>query len=61
MNNEEIVSIKGQAKSLKNRFIELEQDALKVETASSKIKYTPKRFVVCLLTLNSKKKFSEFH
>jgi len=52
MNNEEIVSIKGQAKSLKNRFIELEQDALKVETASSKIKYTPKRFVVCLLALN---------
>jgi hypothetical protein len=46
--NEEIVSIKGQAKSLKNRFIALEQDALKVETASSKIKYVPKRFVVCL-------------
>ncbi len=45
---EEIVSIKGQAKSLKNRFIELEQDAMKVETASSKIKYVPKRFVVSL-------------
>ncbi|CAF0923977.1 unnamed protein product [Adineta steineri] len=44
-NNEEIVSIKGQTKSLKNRFVELEQDALKVETASSKIKYVPKRFV----------------
>ncbi|CAF3575800.1 unnamed protein product [Rotaria socialis] len=43
--NEEVVSIKGQAKSLKNRFIALEQDALKVETASSKIKYVPKRFV----------------
>lgn len=47
-NNEEIVSNKGQAKSLKNRFIELEQDARKVETASSKLKYTPKRFVVCI-------------
>ncbi|CAF2825248.1 unnamed protein product [Rotaria sp. Silwood2] len=44
-NNEEIMSIKGQAKSLKNRFIEFEQDARKVETASSKIKYVPKRFV----------------
>ncbi|CAF4861039.1 unnamed protein product, partial [Rotaria sp. Silwood2] len=39
------MSIKGQAKSLKNRFIEFEQDARKVETASSKIKYVPKRFV----------------
>ncbi len=45
-NNEEFLLIKGQTKSLKNRFIELEQDALKVETASSKIKYVPKRFVV---------------
>ncbi|UJR21474.1 hypothetical protein I4U23_024558 [Adineta vaga] len=44
-NNEEIISIKGQTNSLKNRFIELEQDAMKVETASSKIKYVPKRFV----------------
>ncbi|CAF3774387.1 unnamed protein product [Rotaria sordida] len=44
-NNEEIMSIKGQAKSLKNRFIEFEQDARKIETASSKIKYVPKRFV----------------
>lgn len=44
--DEEIVSIKGQAQSLKNRFIELEQDAKKVETSSSKIKYVPKRFVV---------------
>jgi hypothetical protein len=46
---DDIVSIKGQANSLKNRFVEFEQDALKVETASSKIKYVPKRFVVCLL------------
>jgi hypothetical protein len=38
---------------LKSRFIELEQDALKVETASSKIKYVPKRFVVCLSRLKS--------
>lgn len=44
-NNEEIVGIKGQTKSLKDRFIELEQGALKVETASSKLKYVPKRFV----------------
>ncbi|CAF0722776.1 unnamed protein product [Adineta ricciae] len=44
-NTEEIISIKGQTKSLKSRFIELEQDAMKVETASSKIKYVPKRFV----------------
>ncbi|CAF1646049.1 unnamed protein product, partial [Adineta ricciae] len=44
-NIEEIISIKGQTKSLKSRFIELEQDAMKVETASSKIKYVPKRFV----------------
>ncbi|CAF1027174.1 unnamed protein product, partial [Adineta ricciae] len=44
-NNEEIVPTKGQAQSLKNRFAEYEKDALKVETASSKIKYTPKRFV----------------
>jgi len=43
--NEELLLIKGQTKSLKNRFVELEQDALKVETASSKIKYVPKRFV----------------
>ncbi|CAF1028400.1 unnamed protein product [Adineta steineri] len=50
-NNEEIVSIKGQTKSLKNRFVELEQDALKVETASSKIKYVPKRFVVCFSSM----------
>lgn len=46
-NNEEIVPTKGQAQSLKNRFAEFEKDALKVETASSKIKHTPKRFVVC--------------
>jgi len=45
MNQEEIIPMKGQAKSLKNRFIELEQDAKKVETAASKIKYVPKRFV----------------
>ena len=45
-NNEEFVPTKGQAQSLKNRFVELEKDALKVETASAKIKYTPKRFVV---------------
>lgn len=45
-NNEEIVPTKGQAQSLKNRFAELEKDALKVETASAKIKYVPKRFVV---------------
>ncbi|CAF3382955.1 unnamed protein product [Rotaria sp. Silwood1] len=44
-NNEEIMPIKGQAKSLKNRFIEFEQDARKIETSSSKIKYVPKRFV----------------
>lgn len=44
-NNEEIVPTKGQAQSLKNRFAELEKDALKVETASAKIKYVPKRFV----------------
>ena len=37
---------KGQAQSLKNRFAELEKDALKVETASAKIKHVPKRFVV---------------
>lgn len=42
---EEVLPNKGQAQSLKNRFIELEQDALKVETASSKIRYVPKRFV----------------
>ena len=47
-NNEEIVPTKGQAQSLKNRFAELEKDALKVETASSKIKYIPKRFVVSM-------------
>lgn len=46
MNQEEIIPMKGQAKSLKNRFIELEQDAKKIETAASKIKYVPKRFVV---------------
>jgi len=45
---DEILPTKGQAQSLKNRFTELEQDALKVETASSKIKYVPKRFVVSL-------------
>jgi hypothetical protein len=49
--DEEFVAIKGQAKTLKNRFVELEQDALKVETAASKIKYIPKRFVVSQLTL----------
>ncbi|CAF2397323.1 unnamed protein product [Rotaria sp. Silwood2] len=43
--SEEFVPTKGQAQSLKNRFAEFEKDALKVETASSKIKYTPKRFV----------------
>lgn len=45
---DEILPTKGQAQSLKNRFTELEQDAMKVETASSKIKYVPKRFVVSL-------------
>ncbi len=50
-NNEEIMPTKGQTNSLKNRFKELEQDALKVETASSKIKHVPKRFVVCLSRL----------
>lgn len=44
-NSEEIVPTKGQAQSLKNRFAEYEKDALKVETASAKIKHTPKRFV----------------
>ncbi|UJR27926.1 hypothetical protein I4U23_009186 [Adineta vaga] len=44
-NTEEIVPTKGQAQSLKNRFAEYEKDALKVETASAKIKHTPKRFV----------------
>ena len=48
-NNEEIVPTKGQAQSLKNRFAELEKDALKVETASAKIKYVPKRFVVSVM------------
>jgi len=43
--NEDIVPTKGQANLLKNRFVELEQDAKKVETASSKVKYVPKRFV----------------
>ncbi|CAF3784993.1 unnamed protein product [Rotaria socialis] len=43
--SEEFVPTKGQAQSLKNRFAEFEKDALKVETASAKIKYTPKRFV----------------
>ncbi len=47
-NTEEIVPTKGQAQSLKNRFAEFEKDALKVETSSSKIKHTPKRFVVCI-------------
>lgn len=47
------MSIKGQAKSLKNRFTELEKDAMKVETAASKIKYVPKRFVVCCLFYNT--------
>lgn len=47
-NGEEIVPTKGQAQSLKNRFAELEKDALKVETASSKIKLVPKRFVVSI-------------
>jgi hypothetical protein len=46
--NEEIVPTKGQAQSLKHRFAEFEKDALKVETASAKIKHTPKRFVVCI-------------
>ena len=45
-NNEEIVPTKGQAQSLKNRFVELEKDALKVETSAAKIKHVPKRFVV---------------
>lgn len=45
-NNEEVVPTKGQAQSLKNRFAELEKDAMKVETAAAKIKYVPKRFVV---------------
>jgi hypothetical protein len=44
-NTEEIVPTKGQAQSLKNRFTEFEKDALKVETASAKVKFTPKRFV----------------
>ncbi|CAF0868949.1 unnamed protein product [Didymodactylos carnosus] len=43
--NEDIIPTKGQAKNLKNRFVEYEQEAKKVETASSKVKYTPKRFV----------------
>ncbi len=47
-NTEEIVPTKGQAQSLKSRFTEFEKDALKVETSSAKIKYTPKRFVVCI-------------
>jgi hypothetical protein len=51
-NNEEIVPTKGQAQSLKNRFVELEKDALKVETASEKIKHVPKRFVVYIHSFN---------
>jgi hypothetical protein len=49
--DEEFAPTKGQAKSLKNRFIELEQDARRVETSSSKLKYVPKRFVVCFLLI----------
>ncbi|CAF1050445.1 unnamed protein product [Didymodactylos carnosus] len=43
--NEDIIPTKGQAKNLKNRFVEYEQDAKKIETASSKVKHIPKRFV----------------
>ena len=41
---EEIIPQAGSAKSLKDKFLTLEKEAGKVETASSKMTYVPKKF-----------------
>lgn len=41
---EDIIPAAGNAKSLKDKFLTLEKEASKVETASSKMTYVPKKF-----------------
>jgi hypothetical protein len=41
---EEVIPSAGLAKQLKNKFLTLEKEATKVETASSKMTYVPKKF-----------------
>ncbi|CAF0809373.1 unnamed protein product [Brachionus calyciflorus] len=41
---EEIIPSQGSAKNLKNKFLNLEKEAAKIETSSSKMNYVPKKF-----------------
>lgn len=41
---EEVIPAAGNAKNLKNKFLNLEKEAAKVETSSSKMHYVPKKF-----------------
>jgi hypothetical protein len=41
---EEVIPSAGHAKSLKSKFLNLEKEAAKVETSSSKMNYVPKKF-----------------
>lgn len=42
--HEDVIPSPGHAKNLKDRFINLEKEAQKVETSSSKMNYVPKKF-----------------
>lgn len=41
---EDVIPSAGHAKSLKDKFLTLEKEASRVETASSKMTYVPKKF-----------------
>ena len=41
---EEIIPPQGYAKNLKQKFLNLEKEAAKIETSSSKMNYVPKKF-----------------
>jgi hypothetical protein len=41
---EDVIPSAGHAKNLKSKFLQLEQDANKIETSSAKMNYVPKKF-----------------
>ena len=43
-NEEDVIPSAGHAKELKSKFLNFEKEAAKVETSSSKMNYTPKKF-----------------
>jgi hypothetical protein len=43
-NDEEIIPAAGMAKQMKTKFQVLEKEKAQIETSSSKLNYTPKRF-----------------